>query len=212
MLYRVPCQCRFSIGVTAPRYDARTHQSKRTTNQEAGARHRRVVAWVYEMAEKDSLRRSPKTDQQKVNRDIEISGGIPSVDVSNVLNEEKKKQVIALGQLGCSLRQIEKATGIRRETAGGYLKAAGIGLRSPGDWRKEAPSTPANGVTTEAKGKTPSSRMLKKSLQAVTGQNRNASQCLEKTCEEKTLNKARCLAMFRQRSVSPVTIRCVRSG
>jgi len=36
--------------------------------------------------------------------------------VSNVLNEEKKKQFIALGQLGWSLRQIEKATGIRRET------------------------------------------------------------------------------------------------
>jgi hypothetical protein len=32
--------------------------------------------------------------------------------VSNVLNEEKKKQVIALGQLGWCLRQIQKATGI----------------------------------------------------------------------------------------------------
>jgi hypothetical protein len=35
--------------------------------------------------------------------------------VSNVLSEEKKKQVIALGQLGWSLRQIQKAFGIRRE-------------------------------------------------------------------------------------------------
>ncbi len=49
------------------------------------------------------------------------------------MNEEKKKQVLALGQLGWSLRQIEKATGIRRETARGYLKAAGIGLRPRGD-------------------------------------------------------------------------------
>jgi hypothetical protein len=52
---------------------------------------------------------------------LKIGRGISSVDVSNVLNEEKKKQVIALGQLGWSLRQIEKATGIRRETASGYL-------------------------------------------------------------------------------------------
>jgi transposase len=69
--------------------------------------------------------------------------------VSNVLNEEKKKQVIALGQLGWSLRQIEKATGIRRETASGYLRAAGIGLRPPGGWGKKAPPKPANGVTTD---------------------------------------------------------------
>ena len=49
--------------------------------------------------------------------------------MSNVLNEEKQKQVVALGQLGWSLRQIEAATGIRRETAAGYLRAAGLKLR-----------------------------------------------------------------------------------
>jgi hypothetical protein len=70
--------------------------------------------------------------------------------VSNVLNEEKKKQVIALGQLGWSLRQIEKATGIRRETAAGYLRGAGIGLRPPRGWGKKAPPKPANGVTTDS--------------------------------------------------------------
>jgi hypothetical protein len=32
------------------------------------------------------------------------------------LNEEKKKQVIALGQLGWALRRMEEATVIRRET------------------------------------------------------------------------------------------------
>jgi len=69
--------------------------------------------------------------------------------VSNVLSEEKKKQVIALGQLGWSLRQIEKGTGVRRETAGGYLRAAGIGLRPPGGWGKKAPPKPANEVTTD---------------------------------------------------------------
>jgi transposase len=69
--------------------------------------------------------------------------------VSNVLSEEKKKQVIALGQLGWSLRQIQKATGVRRETAGEYLKAAGVGVRPPGGWGKKAPPKPANEVTTD---------------------------------------------------------------
>ncbi len=45
--------------------------------------------------------------------------------MSNVLSEEKKQQVIALGKLGWPLRRIEQATGVRRETAGAYLKAAG---------------------------------------------------------------------------------------
>jgi len=43
------------------------------------------------------------------------------------LNEEKKQQVIALGRLGWSLRRIEEATGVRRETASSYLKEAGSG-------------------------------------------------------------------------------------
>src|SRR6202140_1752539 len=76
--------------------------------------------------------------------------GIASVNVSNVLNEEKKKQVIALGQLGWALRRIEKETGVRRETAAGYLKAAGISVRQAGGWgrRRPPPSNPANEVTT----------------------------------------------------------------
>ena len=52
--------------------------------------------------------------------------------MSNVLSEEKKQQVIALGKLGWALRRIEQATGVRRETAGAYLKAAGIAVRPPG--------------------------------------------------------------------------------
>jgi transposase len=59
--------------------------------------------------------------------------------VSNVLSEEKKQQVIALGKLGWSLRRIQQATHIRRETAARYLRAAGIAVRAPGGWgRKEA--------------------------------------------------------------------------
>jgi hypothetical protein len=37
-------------------------------------------------------------------------GQVASVDVSNVLSEEKKQQIIALGRLGWSLRKIQKAT------------------------------------------------------------------------------------------------------
>jgi transposase len=77
-------------------------------------------------------------------------GPIASVSMSNVLSEEKKQQVIALGKLGWALRRIEQATGVRRETAGAYLKAAGIAVRPPGAWgRRAAPAKPANEVTTD---------------------------------------------------------------
>ena len=72
--------------------------------------------------------------------------------MSNVLNEEKQKQVLALGQLGWSLRRIEAATGIRRETAAGYLRAAGVEVRPPGGWgQKPKPATDlATEVTTDS--------------------------------------------------------------
>ncbi len=66
------------------------------------------------------------------------------------MSEEKKKQIIALGQLGWSLRRIEKATGVRRETAAEYLKAVGIAVRPPGAWGKRAPAKPAAGVTADS--------------------------------------------------------------
>src|SRR5437867_7724012 len=52
--------------------------------------------------------------------------------MANILSDAKKQQVIALGQLGWTLGRIEAATGVRRETAGAYLKAAGIAVRPPG--------------------------------------------------------------------------------
>ena len=52
--------------------------------------------------------------------------------MSNVLAEDKRQQVLALGRLGWSLRQIERTTGVRRETASGYLKAAGVVVRGRG--------------------------------------------------------------------------------
>ena len=63
--------------------------------------------------------------------------------MSNVLNEQTKQQVIALGRLGWSLRRIQKVTGVRRETAAVYLREAGVGVRSPGLW--------GHGSTTPAK-------------------------------------------------------------
>ena len=68
--------------------------------------------------------------------------------MANVLSEEKKQQVLALGRLGWSLRRIQQATGIRRETAGVYLRAAGIAVRSPRGWGRE-PAKPANEVITD---------------------------------------------------------------
>ena len=71
-------------------------------------------------------------------------GTVAFVDMSNVLSEAKKQQVIALGRLGWPLRRIEQETGVRRETAGAYLKAAGIGVRPPGAWGRRPPAKPAN--------------------------------------------------------------------
>lgn len=68
--------------------------------------------------------------------------------MSNVLSEDKQQQVIALGRLGWSLRRIERETGVRRETAGGYLRAAGIAVRLPGGWGRSEPAKPAMEVTT----------------------------------------------------------------
>jgi hypothetical protein len=68
--------------------------------------------------------------------------------MANVLSEEKKQQVLALG-LGWSLRRIQQATGIRRETAGGHLKAAGIAVRFPHGWGR-ALAKPANEVITDS--------------------------------------------------------------
>lgn len=69
--------------------------------------------------------------------------------MSNVLSEEKKQPVIALGKLGWSLRRIEEATGVRRgtETASAYLETTGAVVRLPG-WERRASAKPAMQVTT----------------------------------------------------------------
>ncbi len=74
--------------------------------------------------------------------------------MSNVLSTEKREQVVALGRLGWPLRRIEQTTGVRRETASGYLRAAGIPVRPPGSWGRR-PAKPANEVTTDSEAENP---------------------------------------------------------
>ncbi len=80
-------------------------------------------------------------------------GGGPwsAAGMANVLGEEKKQQVLALGRLNWPLRRIEKATGVRRETAGAYLKAAGIPMR-PARTRRLPPAKPASEASTDPGG------------------------------------------------------------
>ena len=68
--------------------------------------------------------------------------------MSNVLDKTKQQQVIALGRLGWSLRRIEAATGVRRETVSGYLKSAGVAVRGRGGRPAQWP--PPHPATTEA--------------------------------------------------------------
>jgi len=68
--------------------------------------------------------------------------------MANVLNNEKKQQILALAQLGWSLRRIQQATRVRRETISTYLKAAGVGSVAAGGWGRQTGSKPAIGVTT----------------------------------------------------------------
>jgi transposase len=70
--------------------------------------------------------------------------------MGNVLSKERREQVIALGRLGWSLRRIEQATGVRRETAGDYLRVAGVALRAPGGWGHHSAAKPAIEVTTDS--------------------------------------------------------------
>ena len=70
--------------------------------------------------------------------------------MANVLSDEKKQQVLALGRLGWSLRKIEEATGVRRETAGGYLRAAGVAVRAPRQVVLPSKPATAGGVSTDS--------------------------------------------------------------
>jgi hypothetical protein len=49
--------------------------------------------------------------------------------------------------LCCCGHRTGKETGVRRETAGGYLRSAVITLRTPGGWGRKPPSQAATSVT-----------------------------------------------------------------
>src|SRR5215472_18614188 len=68
--------------------------------------------------------------------------------MANVLKDEKKEQIIALGRLGWSLRKIQETTRVRRETISAYLKGAGVEVWPPGRWRRERKAKPAIEVIT----------------------------------------------------------------
>jgi transposase len=82
------------------------------------------------------------------------------------LIEEKKQQVIALGRLGWSLRRIQRSTGVHRETAAAYLKAAGIAFRPPGSWGRQPPAKPANEVITDPTPEKPATEVGSDMVQA----------------------------------------------
>src|SRR5581483_10651 len=62
--------------------------------------------------------------------------------MSNVLDNDKQQQILALGRLGWSLRRIEQVLAVRRETISGYLRAAGIAVHGRGR-RSESKAKPA---------------------------------------------------------------------
>src|SRR5437870_8740865 len=74
--------------------------------------------------------------------------------MANILGDEKKHQILALGRLGGPLRRIDEATGVRRETASAYLKAAGIAIRAPR--RRRPPPNPPSEVSTAPRARPPS--------------------------------------------------------
>src|ERR1700692_626899 len=102
-----------------------------------------------------------KTGHRETASDISSDGGkLASVGMGNVLEKAKQEQVNALGRLGWSLRRIEAATGVRRETAGGYLRSAGIALRTPGGWGRKAPAKAATSVTTGSASSKPANEVI----------------------------------------------------
>ena len=72
--------------------------------------------------------------------------------MSNVLDNDKQQQILALGRLGWSLRRIEQALAVRRETVSGYLKAAGIAVHAAPRLREDRPRTTSKGIRAKTAG------------------------------------------------------------
>src|ERR1700741_5019128 len=75
--------------------------------------------------------------------------------MANVLKDEKKQQIIALGRLGWSLRKIQEATRVRRETISAYLRGAGVEIWPPGRWKREGKAKAAIQVITGSEAAKP---------------------------------------------------------
>jgi transposase len=88
--------------------------------------------------------------------------------MGNVLSDDKQQQVLTLGRLGWSLRRIEAATGVRRETASGYLKAAGILVGPSGRWGHRT-AKPAIEVITGSEPANAEAGGSKPAIEVITG-------------------------------------------
>jgi transposase len=78
--------------------------------------------------------------------------------MSNVLDNDTQQQILALGRLGWTLRRIEQALGVRRETVSAYLKAADISVRGRGRPSESKPKPAiSQEVSTDSGPPTPAS-------------------------------------------------------
>ena len=75
--------------------------------------------------------------------------------MSNALDDHEQQRICALGRLGWPLLRIQQATGVRRETVSGYLKAAGIPVRGRGrpSERTAKPATTERDLQTASRQK-----------------------------------------------------------
>ncbi len=102
--------------------------------------------------------------------------------MANVLKHEEQEKIRALGRLGWSLRRIEEATGIRRETIARYLRWSGIRVRPPrgrrlgeGKPASEVATDPGSGSGGSPKAASPVATDLERAGPARSGQ--SASLC-----------------------------------
>src|ERR1700692_1419323 len=79
--------------------------------------------------------------------------------MANFWSEQKRQQVVALGRLNWSLRQIQEAVGVRRETASAYLKAAGIAIRTVRG-RRPPPKPASRAITDPEADSKPASQAI----------------------------------------------------
>src|SRR5215218_6616776 len=122
--------------------------------------------------------------------------------MSNVLSDDKRQQIIALGQLGWSLRRIEQATGVRRETASTYLKAAGLQVRAPG-WVRAKPAievTTDSGLIIAGKVADNQAKVAKPAIQ-VTTDSSGASPLIKRRATAVTLSNCEPFREFIQESL-----------